>query len=227
MTSTTPTPTSPAAAQGPDPGILDLVGRRGITEVLHFTTNLGLVGIFGLGQVLSRARLPQARYVEHVYKPNCKTRKDPAWVDYVSLSISRINDWMFDTSERWHEVDQVWWAILSFHPGVLADPGVWFATTNNIYPAVRRGQGAPGLEALFADPVYGRYSAELCRTPDQLPSWPTDRQAEVLYPRALALDRLCQIYVRDGEHRDTIRGMITAFPGLVDVPVLRAPEAFE
>jgi hypothetical protein len=206
--------------------ILSLVHERAIREVLHFTTNLGLIGILAKGSVLSRRRLPEDRYLEHIYSPNCELRKDTHWLDYVNLSISRINDWMFETSERWHQVDNIWWATLSFNPSILADPGVTFTTTNNIYPAARRGQGAPGLAALFEDVVLGRYSTSHTRS-GHLDSWPTDRQAEVLYPGALPLlHRLQRIYVRTGDHVDAVEGMFAGLPAIPHIPVICTPEVF-
>lgn len=205
--------------------IAALVAERGIREILHFTTNKGLVGILARRMVLSRKQLPEESYLEHVYTPNCRDRKDPAWLDYVSLSISRINDWMFDCSKRWHTLDDVWWAVLAFEPSVLADPGVHFATTNNIYPSVLRARGVTGIEWMFADVVYGRYRHEHRRQPDMPASWPTDRQAEVLYPHALGIDRLRCIYVAEPEHADIIAGMVV-HPQTPDVPVRSAPEVF-
>ncbi|MGC5288984.1 DarT ssDNA thymidine ADP-ribosyltransferase family protein [Micromonospora sp. DT231] len=217
---------SPTAA-----GIERFVREQGITEVLHFTTNLGLLGIVGTGRVFSRRDLPEERYIEHVYRPNCETRKDPHYIGYISMSISRINDWMFETSERWHSADGVWWVALSFAPSILQDPDVLFVTTNNIYPAARRATGIAGLSALFDDQVAGKYSKITKRSPStHQPNWPTDRQAEVLYPRPLGLDSLRTLYVRDGEHVDEIHGMIAGIPDAANLDRIKIecrPEVFE
>ena len=77
-------------------------GNRGVAQVVHFTTVSGLTGVLAAKAVKSRARLPTDKYLEHVYQPNSAIRKDRAWLDYVNLSISRINDWMFDSSTSWH-----------------------------------------------------------------------------------------------------------------------------
>lgn len=214
----------------PDPAsggsIAQIVKQRGITEVLHFTTNRGLLGMLGSGRVLSRKRLPEDRYIEHVYSPNCANRKDIRQLDYVNLSVSRINDWMFDTSEKWHQIDDLWWAVLSFDPQILTHQGVIFTTTNNIYPAVHRGAGPAGLDALFDEVVLGRYSTAHTRFMGHQASWPTDRQAEVLYPEAVPLTYLRRIYVRDGDHVDTVEGMFAGLPSATPVPVIPAPEVF-
>ncbi|WP_051809850.1 DarT ssDNA thymidine ADP-ribosyltransferase family protein [Streptomyces sp. NRRL S-378] len=203
-----------------------IIASRKISEALHFTTNLGLLGILGTSAVLSRRQLPSEKYVEHIYTPNCSTRKDHAWLDYVNLSISRINDSMFDASKRWHEVDKVWWAALSFEAQILSAPGVYFTTTNNIYPSVRRGTGADGLNALFAEVISGRYSQPVMRRAGQPTSWTTDRQAEVLYPSRLPLAQLQRIYVREEHHADDISGWFASFPSTPTVPVICAPKVF-
>ena len=175
------------------PEVVVAAGAREITEVVHFTTVSGAVGILASGAVKSRRRLPEDKYLEHVYRPNARNRsRDTLWHDYVNLSVSRINDSMFDSSERWHAVDGVSWVVLSFRPHILGDPGVVFATTNNIYPACLRGEGLAGFDAMFADPVWGRYSCRQERVglPD---NFTTDRQAEVLYPGELVLDHLQRI----------------------------------
>ena len=78
---------------------------RGITQVVHFTTVSGAIGILASNAIKSRARLPKDKYISHVYRPNSQTRKDELWLDYVNLSTERINDWMFQHSERWHAAE--------------------------------------------------------------------------------------------------------------------------
>jgi hypothetical protein len=210
-------------------GPLPVIGRRararGVTDVVHFTTVRGAVGVFASGAVKSRRRLPTDQYLEHVYRPNAVNRSgDAAWHDYVNLSVSRINDWMFDSSCRWHVQDGVSWVVLSFEPEVLADPGVVFATTNNIYPTCRRAEGVTGFEQMFAEVVRGRYASRHTRVglADNLT---TDRQAEVLYPGELGLDRLQRIDVQLEEALDDVEGALGALG--IRVPVRLAPEVFE
>ena len=71
--------------------IADVIAKRGITEILHFTTNHGVLGMFAKRAILPRRTLPAEKYLEHVYKPNAEVRKDPAWTGHVSLSISRVS----------------------------------------------------------------------------------------------------------------------------------------
>ena len=206
------------------PAIADAAECRGIRQVVHFTTVRGAVGILASNAVKSRKRLPQEEYLEYVYQPNAAIRKDVAWLDYINLSIERINDWMFDHSERWHTESGHSWVLLSFHPRILTHPGVVFTTTNNIYPSCRRAEGLDGFLQMFTEPVYGRYDVQHNRT-NKLSAWPTDRQAEVLYPGELSYDHLQHIYVQLEDSLDDIYGILGALS--IEVPVSLAPEVFE
>lgn len=78
--------------------INDIFRQRHITKILHFTTNEGLLGILYSRSIKSRQRLPKEKTLEYIYKPNAVFRKDKEWLDYVNLSISRINYQFFDVS---------------------------------------------------------------------------------------------------------------------------------
>ena len=197
---------------------------RDVADIVHFSTTKGTLGVLASGAVKSRERLPEMEYLEHVYRPNASFRKDAAWLDYVNLSISRINDWMFGSSVRWHSDEDVSWVVLAFDPEILGHPGVVFATTNNIYPSCRRAEGLDGFNSLFADTVAGRYGDVHDRAgkPD---CWPTHRQAEVLYPCELSCRYLRRIDVQLAETTDLLAGMLDALH--LEVPVRLAPEAFQ
>ncbi len=197
---------------------------RGITQVVHFTTVSGAVGILAVNAVKSRARVSEDEYLEHVYQPNAQIRKDQLWLDYVNLSIERINDWMFETSVRWHHAANNPWVVLSFHPRILAHPGVVFTTSNNIYAACERAEGLAGFSRMFAELIRGGYQQEHYRT-HQLAAWPTDRQAEVLYPGELSCVHLQRIDVQQVESLETIHGVLGGLA--TSVPVCHAPEVFE
>ena len=174
--------------------------------------------------VKSRLSLPKDSYLEHVYRPNANTRKDPSWLDYVNLSIERINDWMFNASARWHIADNNPWVVLSFDVEILGHPGVVFTTTNNIYPSCRRAEGLQGFKAMFAESVTGRYRDVHTRD-GKRPQWSTDRQAEVLYPRKLSCEYLRRIDVQLPEAVDEIHGAMAGLSQIV--PVRYAPEVFQ
>lgn len=206
------------------PEVVAAATERGITQVVHFTTVRGVTGVLARCAVKSRKRLPEEDYLEHVYRPNAESRKDGAWLDYVNLSISRINDWMFDSSVRWHADEDNPWVVLVLDVDLLGDPGVVFATTNNIYPTCRRQEGLGGFEALFAPTVEGRHGTVHDRNGKQ-PDWPTDRQAEVLYPGEVSCSYLRRIDVQHADVVDRIHGILGGL-GLT-VPVRHAPEVFE
>lgn len=211
-----------------NPDIIDFAAKRGITEVVHFTTNHGLLGVLARGGIWSRDRLNDDQLLENIKLLNCKSRKDPDWTDYVNMSISVVNDRMLGTSKKWHaEAEEVWWSVLSFSPEILADDGVWFTTTNNTYSNVRRGQGLDGIEDIYSDRIpWGRYGSISNRTglTDDLP---TNDQAEVLYPMRVPLAKLQSIYVQRPEHIDEIEGWMATITDCSTVPVSCKPEVFK
>ena len=209
----------------PCPDVLDAARCRGVQSIVHFTTVSGAIGIFASGAVKSRSRLQEDQYLEHVYRPNAPFRKDENWLDYVSLSIARINDWMFVHSKRWHVADNNPWVLFSFDLEILSHPGVVFATTNNIYPACRRAEGRAGFERLFAQSVYGRYDEQHERTDNVRSDWPTDRQAEVLYAGEVPCSWLRRVDVQLAETMEAICGALAVFKW--DVSVRHTPEVFK
>ena len=215
--------------QNTDARITAYATSRGITEILHFTTNKGLIGVLAKQAALCRDLLETDQYLEHIYTRNCADRsKDAAWTGYVNLSISRVNGPMFDSSERWHATEELWWAVLAFDVSILADPGVVFTTTNNTYPVVKRGGGVDGLAALFANRVpWGYYGSVRQRGPGMPDAWTTDVQAEVLYPSKIQVDRLMAVYVREDEHIDVVNALLGALSGAPRVPVTCKPEVFQ
>lgn len=116
--------------------------------------------------------------------------------------------------------------MLSFTPEILDHEGVCFATTNNMYPAARQGEGLVGFEALFADEVAGKYGRIGRREDGFPPQLPTDPQAEVLYPRELSTEYLQRIYVSDVVSRRTIRAQCEAV-GHPEVEIVVRADFFE
>ena len=202
-------------------------GSRGITEVLHFTTGNGLLGIMASGKVLSRLQLNEDLYLTEVAFPNNPVRKDPEWAGYINMSMSAVNRRMFEFSTRQHASKDVWWAVMSFDPEILAHPGVWFVTTNNTYGVAKRGEGLVALEALFAPSVpWGWYGASKTRYAGMAEHLTTCPQAEVLYPRELSLEFLRAIYLKDESHVDLVESWFGLLPNAPRVPVVLKPEVF-
>ena len=52
------------------PIILDTAEQRGITQVVHFTTVRGAVGVLAAKALKSRARVGEDEYLEQIYRPN-------------------------------------------------------------------------------------------------------------------------------------------------------------
>lgn len=185
-----------------------VVGERKIVEILHFTTNKGLLGTLATRSLKSRQRLRKEDYLEHIYTPNCDTRKDLQWLDHVSLSISSINTGFYEIcSGKWHRDKDFWWCILSFRSEILLHDDVHFATTNNIYSGVTRAKGLKGLESLFRTPIHQFGSKYAHRRPNTPPNQPTDIQAEVLYPGEVSTEHLHAVYVASDEHSDSVHGI--------------------
>lgn len=207
--------------------ISDRIKHREINEILHFTTNQGLLGVLHTRLLKSKARLRNDKQLEFILKPNAPVRKDPAWLDYVNLSITNINSTYFSiSSNNWHAGEDLWWCVLAFSPEILTDDGVVFTTANNIWPATLREAGETGLEKMFADPVLGYYSAIETRSATLPLSCPTSEQAEVLYPGEIGTDRLSRIYVRTHDEADQVSSQL-AVMNHRDVEVVVSKQMFQ
>ena len=200
------------------------IAERGITEVLHFTTNRGLIGSLASQSLLSRPLLGEDAYLRHVLQLNSAVRPEESalfdktedWLRYVNLSISEINRRFLDVSRHWHTNDDVWWCILSFDPAIMTHDGVWFATTNNGYDQCQRGQTEDGFEALFSLSIRRKkhgYNGNpwTVQRFGRAPLLPTCEQAEVLYPESLSLKNLTTVYVEQVEHHDIVAGWLQDF----------------
>lgn len=199
--------------------------ERGITEVLHFTTNQGLLGILYSGFLKSRNRLEKDEQLEFIFSPNAAFRKDKEWLDHVNLSIGRINSQFFKSAGYWHRDRKIWWCILSFDPVILTHEGVTFSTTNNIYTGVMRGNGGEFLAKLFAGKIV-RWNGNIVTRSPQLPSaFPTCEQAEVLYPGQVSLEYLKKIYVISDDDQDEVCGQFRAL-NHPEIEVVVSPQIF-
>jgi hypothetical protein len=212
----------------------DRARERGVTELLHFTTSNGLIGILHKGTVLSRGLLEIDDYLENIKILNSPDRsRDIAWVNWVNLSVSQVNSAFLGHSKGWHVDDDIWWACLSFDVSLLDHDDVYFCTGNNAYTATTRGQGVDGFEALFAPRVvWGMYNTPKYRPTDHPPHLPTDEQAEVLYPGGIDLSYLRAVYVPEPDHLDEVAGIVevTGTPDRIDLTGLAvtvAPEIFQ
>lgn len=202
-----------------------IITSRGITEIVHYTSEEGLTGVLATCALKCKNKLRCDQYIEHILKINTQKEFDPEWNTHVHLSISTINSWLFGFSAgRWHT--QAKWRILAFDPVILTHSDVHFVTTNNAYKDhLSRDKGAKGLEALFAGKVKSRYGREICRLPTIASNLTTDPQAEVLYPDAVSTQFLRRIYVATEADENAVAAQLHVFKYTgIDLSV--APEKF-
>lgn len=199
------------------PRVVEWARKRGITEVVHFTTITNMIGILHTS-LMCWSWVSENLDVDKVYGQNCPSRyRDAAWVNYVNLSVSRINHWMFRSSSgRWHP-DAVW-VILTYDVEILGHPGVVFTTTNNAYPECLRAERLAGFKHMFDDPVIGHAGRSWGRA--GLPEhFTTDHCAEVLYPFSVGNEYLRRIYSRCDDDTEQIAGILGGLGVSIEVMV--------
>src|SRR3712207_5143140 len=96
---------------------------RGITQIVHYTSQRGIMGSLRKDLVLSRERVENDDDLAYIFE-GVWDRKDPDWIDYISLSISRPNLDLFRRSRNNHP--DWWWGVMTFDPAILDHDGVWF-----------------------------------------------------------------------------------------------------
>lgn len=197
--------------------------KRGISQILHYTSNKGMMGLISRGELLSRQRVADDPELAFIFQSIWPV-KAPRWVDHISMSISQIN---LDLYQRSCSNYPFWWAVLSFTPDILDHDGVWFTTTNNAYEdTCQRAQGLDGLEAMFSPRVpYGYYGSVAHRPATRPNAFATHRAAEVLYPGALDFEHLQAVYVLQAQHRRLIGAWCSAY-GQPALPVEINADAF-
>lgn len=204
--------------------IAEEVTARGVRELLHFTTNNGLLGSLASGHLKSRPLLKVDEYLKKVIHYNSQTRieesayfdKQQDWISFVNLSISEINRRFFGISEGWHIGKDKWWSIMSFDPVIMIHDGVWFTTTNNSYDGCIRRQGLAGFIGVFDNPILRKrwgmggvpWYAYRANRAARLP---TCEQAEVLYPGQVSMEYLRAVYVREDDQADIVGGWLEEY----------------
>lgn len=192
----------------------DVIRKRNIQQLLHFTTSNGLVGIMRSEQLLAHSELPRNKQLSHIVQINCPDRsRDRDWHSFVNLSIDRVNASFFSIArDKWHIAKDVYWCVLAFDPAIMRHDGVHFATTNNAYvETVKRSTGGEGLEALFSESVQVYPNRKAFRNSATPCNYTTCAQAEVLYPRAVSIEHLRAIYVPSEEIYHEVDAQINFF----------------
>lgn len=189
----------------------DVIDRRNILSVLHFTTNKGALGILSSRSVKSRSLLSADQQLRHIFQPNANDRsRDIRWTGYVNLSITVPNSKFFSISRRWHREKDFWWCLFDFRPETLSHEGVLFTTTNNIYTGVAREPSEAGLEACFAQEIRQWEGRSIRRSSTSDENRTTCEQAEVLYPSQLSTNYLARILVERSEDGDELAAQLAA-----------------
>lgn len=204
--------------------LADQISAREVREVVHFTTNNGLLGTLASGYLKSRPLLRTDDYLSKVIHYNSQTRmedrtyfdKQQNWIDFVNLSVTAINRRFFSISESWHVGYDKWWSILSFDSSIMTHDGVWFTSTNNSYDGCIRRQGLAGFQGFFETPVLRKESGINGRPwcvhrMSRADNLPTCEQAEVLYPFQLSIEYLRTVYVREEDQADIVGGWLEEY----------------
>ena len=205
--------------------IADRIAERGIDSVVHFTTNRGALGVLASRSLKARKRLNEDEQLKHIFQANAATRKDAAWLDYVNLSLSQINESFFAASGNWHREKNFWWCILSFDPQIMTHEGVVFAMTNNMYSGVVRQAGEAGFEQMFSQRTTRWLGNVVLRPHGAASHLTTCGQAEVLYPGEVSTDYLQRIFVKSESDGDELAAQMSVV-GHREVEIVVRPQLF-
>ncbi len=152
--------------------IQDLVARRGIKHLFHFTREANLPSILRCGLVTRDVLRAEGQ------ESNCNDRYRLDGTDAVCASIGFPNYKMFFSLRQ--ENKDVDWILLTIEPSVLWNTKVAFCAANAASRAVteiplQQRMRPAAMEAMFTD--FGDKARSALNLPDSLP---TNPQAEVL-----------------------------------------------
>ncbi len=158
--------------------IAQLIAKRGITRLCHFTPSRNLQHIAaGKVGVLSTANLSKAE--RGTFNPTDLARLDGR-TTHICCSIEYPNAWYFDKA-RGNEKLFPDWVVLLIKPDYLLVETTLFCPRNAAAHGGRNIlQGQDGFEAMYADRIKGAYDKTFSRATTHLSPCPTDQQAEVL-----------------------------------------------
>ncbi len=185
--------------------------ERGISRLVHFTPLNNLLGIMNLRGILARrkieeyARVMNDDFLLDYISYNDSHRFDKR-VDCINLSIEHINHLLFRRfREKFLECDN--WCVIEIDPICLEKDGVIFTTGNAASSYVRTHgtqSGLSGLQALYADSVVSGavYNLHMeTRSASLSPAYPTNQQAEVLFPEEIPIPLIKALVFENDQKR--------------------------
>ncbi len=202
------------------------VEQRGITRICHFTPSRNLVHIAsGQTGILATKELRGDR--ERVFTLTDGRRLD-GHLECISCSVEYPNLWYLDRTRQAEKTFEDW-AITLISPSYLWKPGTLFSPRNAAAGYGRYiEEGLSGFLAMYADAVAGAGGITRHRSPNHLPSCPTDDQAEVLVPGRISYEDILGVVV-SSESQAKNESARLRFAGITDheLKFIVAPDLFD
>lgn len=179
--------------------------KRGITRLCHLTPSRNLLHIAtDATGILASDRLEADRLA--TFNPVDQERLD-GFPDHVCCSIQYPNAWYL---RRVRQQDPIFldWVVLLIRPDYLWQSGTKFSPRN---AAANYGslvsEGTNGFHSMFEGSTTGAGGRTFFRGTNHPAFLPTDEQAEVLIPNAVARDDILGVVVQDKEQakRESVR----------------------
>ncbi len=198
--------------------------KRGITRLCHLSPSRNLVHIATDSTgILPSSWLKSER--EDTFNPVDQERLD-GFVDHVCCSIQYPNAWYL---RRVRQQDSIFtdWVVLLIRPNYLWHYGTKFSPRN---AAANHGslvlEGISGFQKMFEEKITGAGGRNFSRGINHPSFLPTDEQAEVLIPGAVARDDILGVVTKDANQAK--REMVRMKTLGVQLPqYIVAPDFFE
>lgn len=180
--------------------IRDLISRRGIDSLYHFTTTINLSGIYQVEHIFPRSEYDTLRALanEDMYEDYLDHMDDlrlDGLNDHVNTSLSHPNVYLLNAYRQRKNLAHYTWCILQLDPQLMERDDTLYTVTNAASARSSQygiGKGEEGLNQLFIPEVITKKGAFKRKG---LPAkYPTDIQAEVLIPGNISVDHIKTIY---------------------------------
>jgi hypothetical protein len=151
------------------------VCERRIPHLLHFTPteNLASIAAYGIR--------PRRTLQGLTYRPSAEGRLDGR-SDAISVSITRLNTWMFASKRKSSRVRD--WTVLMLSPSILWTHSCWFCWTNAASNEIAKKRFLGGPWAF--DEMFRRSTPESYSLPEACPTH-SDAEVQILEPIAPTL----------------------------------------